>query len=116
MGVVYRARGPSGGDVAIKLMLEKAAGEALQRFDRERRLLSELGEDAGFVPLLDAGAAREGPFIVMPFLAGGSLRARLDDQPLPVAEAIELAKTLAHALGRAHAKGIVHRDLKPENV
>jgi len=51
----------------------------------------------------------------MPLL-GATLRARLDEGPLPVGETIALARTLASALGNAHARGIVHRDMKPGNV
>ncbi len=113
-GTVYRARGPSGEDVAIKVIVG-ASPEARTRFERERRLLASLGE--GFVPLLEAGEAPTGPYIVMPFVPGGTLRDRLLREPrLPVDEARSLGIRIADALGRAHEKRIVHRDLKPENV
>jgi serine/threonine protein kinase/formylglycine-generating enzyme required for sulfatase activity len=117
MGVVYRAVGPDRREVAIKLLLQQSRGEDSQgaiRFERERRLLASLGE--GFVPLLDAGVAPTGAFIVMPFVTGGTLRQRLKRGPLPVEEARALGISLAETMGRAHALGIVHRDLKPENV
>src|SRR3954470_928910 len=110
MGAVYRGRAPDGRDVAVKVITGQATADLLARFERERRLLAELGEQAGFVPLVDAGSSPTGPYLVMPFLAGGSLRGRIAREPLPVAEAVFLAKRLARALGRAHAKGIVHRD------
>ena len=54
---------------------------------------------------------------VMPFIAGGSLRDRLDrERQLPVDEAVRIAGEVAHALGYAHAQGVVHRDIKPENI
>jgi tetratricopeptide (TPR) repeat protein len=115
MGVVHRARDPEGREVALKLLLG-ASAEARGRFERERRLLAEFTARDGFVPLLDAGDAPQGPWIVMPLLEGGSLRDRLAHGPLPVAETLEIGSALATALGRAHARGIVHRDLKPENV
>jgi tetratricopeptide (TPR) repeat protein len=115
MGVVYRARSPQGADVALKL-LARVDRERTARFDRERRLLGALGEADGFVPLVDAGEAREGPFIVMPYLAGGTLRDKLACGALPVEEALSLGVALSRALGAAHARGVVHRDLKPENV
>ncbi len=115
MGVVYRARSSDGRDVAVKLVLSREPG-ALARFDRERRLQAELGLDAGFVPLLDARETPRGPMLVMPFLAGGTLRARLARGPLAVAETVALGRALATTLGRAHARAVVHRDLKPENV
>ena len=114
-GSVYRARAPGGETVALKV-LKHDAGLAAKRFERERRLLAGLGEAQGFVALLDAGEAREGAFIVMPFLEGGTLRARLEEGPLPIAEAVALGRSLARALGEAHARGVVHRDVKPENV
>jgi formylglycine-generating enzyme required for sulfatase activity len=52
----------------------------------------------------------------MPFVPGGTLRARIDRGPLPVEEARLLGIALAQALGRAHIEGIVHRDLKPDNI
>ncbi|MBI3723531.1 protein kinase [bacterium] len=115
VGVVLRARGHAGRDVAVKLL--KRASEAQRaRFEREVRLLASLGESHGFVPLLDHGDSEKGPFLVMPFLAGGTLRDRLMRGPLAVEETISLGRALAGALARAHEAGVVHRDLKPENI
>ena len=115
-GVVFRARSAAGEEVALKLLLASGL-EAFARFDRERRLLASLGAEAGFVPLLDAGRDAGGRFyLVMPFVAGGTLRDRLRRGPLAVGETVELGSALARALARAHERGIVHRDLKPENV
>src|SRR5437660_8296367 len=108
MGAVYRARSP-GREVALKL-LNRTDDAARARFERERRLLGTLGSQEGFVPLLDAGDAPEGAFIVMPLLRGGSLRNRLERGPLALEDALELGRALARAVGRAHAPGIVHRD------
>jgi formylglycine-generating enzyme required for sulfatase activity len=114
MGIVYRARSRDGRDVAVKVLIAGGA-EAVARFAREQRLLASLGEAEGFVPLLDHGAEPR-PFLVMPFLGGGSLGGRFERGPLAIDEAVALGKTLATSLGLAHARGIVHRDLKPENV
>ncbi len=114
LGVVYRGRGP-GGEAAVKL-LAKHDDHSLARFQRERRLQAGLGEEAGFVPLLDSGEIEGRPFIVMPFLAGGTLRTRLDGKPLAVGATLAIGRALARALGEAHARGVVHRDVKPENV
>src|SRR5450631_1886971 len=86
MGVVYRARSPDGRDVAVKCLLtvDRASSE---RFERERRLL-------------DTGSVRDGPFLVMPFLPGGTLRDRLRKGALPLAEAVTLVAALARALGK----------------
>ncbi|MEZ0229382.1 MAG: protein kinase [Planctomycetota bacterium] len=115
MGVVYRARSPRGEEVAVKV-LSKRDPETLARFERERRLLGQFTARDGFVPLLDAGTSPEGPYLVMPFLRGGTLRARLDNGALHLHEALALGRRLSETLSRAHASGIVHRDLKPENI
>ncbi len=114
MGVVFRVRTREG--VAALKLLVKADRDALARFERERRLLSSLGEAEGFVGLLDAGVAPEGAWLLMPFVPGGTLRQRLDAGPLAVEETVALGIELGEALGKAHERGIVHRDVKPENV
>jgi tetratricopeptide (TPR) repeat protein len=115
MGIVYRVRAPDGREAALK-RLARTEATAFAHFERERRLLSTLGEAEGFVRLLDAGSSAKGPWLVMPFLTGGTLRQRLERGPLGVEETIALGIELATALGRAHERGIVHRDVKPENV
>ncbi|HZU97087.1 MAG TPA: protein kinase, partial [Planctomycetota bacterium] len=115
MGTVYRARGADGREVALKV-LTRTNAERAARFERERRLLGELTLEDGFVPLLDGGDAPEGAFLVMPLVAGGTLRDRLERGPLGLEKTLELGRAVARALARAHARGIVHRDLKPENI
>jgi WD40 repeat protein len=117
MGRVLLARDPSrGADVAIKLLLKADSADARARFEREQRLLAALGEKEGFVPILDQGESQGRPFLVMPFITGGTLRERFARGPLPVDAAVALVAEIAAAVARAHAVGIVHRDLKPENV
>jgi len=115
-GSVYHARAEDGRDVAVKVLDRRWDQGTVARFGREIRLQGELGEAEGFVPLLDAGDAPEGPFLVMPLLVGGTLRDRLRLGPLSVAATVDLGRALAAALARAHGRGIVHRDLKPENI
>lgn len=115
-GEVYQALAPSGERVAIKC-LRDIEPQALARFERERRLLGLLGREQGFVGLLDAGSTDAGPYIVMDFMPGGTLRDRLrSGAALTVDEVLELGLTLAAAMGRAHERGVIHRDLKPENI
>jgi serine/threonine protein kinase/Tfp pilus assembly protein PilF len=115
MGVVYRARSPEGRDVALKL-LSVTDADALASFEREARLLWSFNQADGFVPVIDAGAAGTRRFIVMPFLPGGTLCARLSRGALGVEDAVAIVSRIARAMGRAHERGVVHRDLKPENV
>ncbi len=69
------------------------------------------------MPLYDSGITDDGPFYVMPYVDGESLRARLDRQKqLPMPDAVRIATDIASALEYAHARGLVHRDIKPENV
>ncbi len=115
MGIVFRALGPRGDEVAIKV-LAKVKEETVARFDRERRLAGSFTAREGFVPLLDAGTAPQGPYLVMPLVSGGTLRDRLKNGALGLDETLALGTRLANAISLAHARGIVHRDLKPENV
>ncbi|HZU96874.1 MAG TPA: bifunctional serine/threonine-protein kinase/formylglycine-generating enzyme family protein [Planctomycetota bacterium] len=115
MGVVHRGRAPDGLDVAVKLLIRVDAPK-LARFERERRLLASFTAQDGYVPLLDAGLCDMGPYLVMPFCPGGTLRHRLARGRLGIDETVALGRALAAALGRAHARGIVHRDVKPENI
>ncbi len=80
MGVVYRVRTPDGHDAALKLLLE-VDRDRFARFERERRLLSALGEKAGFVGCLDAGTSSAGAWLLMPFMPGGTLRDKLEAGP-----------------------------------
>jgi hypothetical protein len=115
-GVVVKAKAPDGSLVAVKLLQHGADPESIARCERETRLLESLGTKDGFVPLIGWGKQGATPYIVMPFLAGGTLRDRLDTKRMSRDEAVKLALDLARAMAVAHERGIVHRDLKPENV
>jgi serine/threonine-protein kinase len=104
-------------DVAIKV-LHPDLGAALgaERFLAEIKTTAKL-QHPHILPLLDSGAADGLLFYVMPFIAGETLRARLDrEKVLPIAEAVRLAREAASALDYAHRQGVVHRDIKPENI
>jgi serine/threonine-protein kinase len=86
------------------------------------RFLNEVDIAAGLahpniLPLHDAGEADGLLYYVMPYVEGESLRARLAREgPLPVGEAVRIAREVADALAHAHGRGIVHRDVKPANI
>ena len=104
-------------DVAIKV-LHPDLGAALggERFLSEIRTTARL-QHPHILPLLDSGAADGLLFYVMPYVAGETLRGRLErERQLPLDDAIQIAREVADALSAAHALGIVHRDIKPDNI
>jgi serine/threonine protein kinase len=119
MAVVYRATQQSlGREVAVKVMAPGLADrpEFRARFEREWKIAAAL-EHPGVVPILWAGEHDGRLFIVMRFVAGGTLRERLAERGRLDAEvAVEVLEQLAGALDAAHARGLVHRDIKPGNV
>ncbi len=106
-------------DVAVKLINPELRNdpEFDARFQREARIASQLA-DPHIVVVHDFGIdADHGPFLVMEYLQGESLRERLHREgPLPVKAGLQLCGQLILALMHAHDKGIVHRDIKPDNV
>ena len=123
MATVYLARDlKHDRPVALKLLRpELAAGPGPERFLREIRLTAGL-QHPHILPLLDSGILDAGtavpcPYYVMPYVEGESLRQRLDrEKQLPLEDALRIARSVASALGYAHARGVVHRDIKPENI
>src|SRR5450755_1041206 len=118
MGEVYRARDVQlGRDVAIKVLPEAVAQDAerLARFQREAQILAALNHPhiAAIYGLESNGAARA---LVLELVEGDTLADRIAAGPIPVDEALEMARQIADALEAAHERGIVHRDLKPANV
>ena len=112
MGEVYKARDTRlDRTVAIKI----CTGGFSERFEREARAISSLNHQH-ICALYDIGREGSVEFLVMEYLEGESLEARLRKGPLAIAEALRVAIQIAGALDAAHRKGIVHRDLKPGNV
>jgi serine/threonine-protein kinase len=120
VGEVYLAEHPDiGRKVAIKFVRRALAEEPTLygRFLAEARAANAI-QHPNIVEVLDFGRLPDGqPYIVMEYLHGESLAARLERLgPLPAAAAIDLATKVAGVLMAAHGKAIVHRDLKPDNV
>jgi len=118
MGVVWKALDTAlGRDVAIKVLPPglDAEGERLLRFEREAKLLAALNHPniAAVYGLHEQDGTR---FIAMELVPGEDLSERLARGPLPVDEALAVARQVAEALEAAHEKGVIHRDLKPANV
>jgi hypothetical protein len=115
MGVVYRALDLTlGRDVALKT-LPQLSTAAAERLMTEARAMASLSHDDVAV-LYEVAQWRGTPLLVMEYLAGGTLAARLRGARVPDGELIALVRLLALALGRVHAKGLYHGDVKPSNV
>ncbi len=118
MATVYLARDPKHErDVAVKVLRpELAVAIGSDRFLREIRITAQLNHPH-VLPLLDSGAADDLLYYVMPYVAGGSLRTRLNSgTPLQLEATIDITRQVAAALDYAHGHGVIHRDVKPENI
>jgi Tol biopolymer transport system component len=103
--------------VALKIIRpELSAVIGADRFLQEIKLTAHL-QHPHILPLFDSGSAAGLLYYVMPYVAGESLRARLErERQLPLDDALATTRSLAHALDYAHRQGVVHRDIKPENI
>jgi len=119
MGEVYRARDTTlGRDVAIKILPRHftADPERLERFEREARMLAALNHpNIGAIYGLEAAAGGVRA-LVLELVEGETVADRIQRGPVPVTDALTIARQIADALDAAHEKGIVHRDLKPANI
>jgi serine/threonine protein kinase/Tol biopolymer transport system component len=118
MGEVYRAKDTRlDRTVAVKILLQGVAEtpEVRQRFDREARAVSSLNHPH-ICALYDVGHQEGVDYLVMEFIEGETLAARIEKGPLSTADLLRYASQIAGALDKAHRQGIVHRDLKPGNV
>jgi len=88
----------------------------LERFQREAEVIAAL-RHPNIVPIFDLGEANGIAYIIMPFIEGESLRARMEREgALPVPEVRRILREAAAGLGAAHEAGVIHRDIKPENI
>ena len=118
MATIYHAYDPVfERDVAIKvlpsILLQDPSFRT--RFDREAKTIASL-EHPSIVPVYDFGEQDEQPFIVMRYMAGGSLSDRLKQGTLSLEETSKIITRLAPALDAAHSRGVIHRDIKPGNI
>jgi Tol biopolymer transport system component len=114
MGEVYRARDVKlGRDVALKILPQAFASDPdrLARFEREARTLAALNH-----PHIAQVYGFEDRALVMELVEGEDLSARIARGPIPLDEALPIARQIAEALEAAHDAGIIHRDLKPANI
>src|SRR5580658_8151546 len=118
MGEVYRARDSKlGRQVALKVILEAFASDTncMARFEREAKLLASLNHPniATIHGLEDSGSTRA---LVMELVEGPTLADRIRHGPIPLDEALPIARQICDALEFAHEHAVIHRDLKPANV
>jgi eukaryotic-like serine/threonine-protein kinase len=118
MGQVFRARDSKlNRDVALKLLPDAFANDPdrLARFAREAQALAALNHpNVAAIYGLEESSGR--PALVLELVEGPTLAARIADGPLPLRDALSIARQIAEGLNAAHEKGIIHRDLKPANV
>jgi serine/threonine protein kinase len=118
MSTVYLAYQPSmDRTVAIKVLPREFLHDTtfLTRFQQEGRTIAKL-EHLHILPVYDFGEHDGIPYIVMRYLAGGTLGDLIQGRLPPMATAVRLIAQVADALDYAHQHGIIHRDLKPSNV
>src|SRR5512134_3087592 len=118
MANVYLARDPYiKRQVAVKVLPRQFTfdPEFRTRFQREAEVIATL-EHSAIVPVYDFGEHEGQPFIVMRYMAGGTLADRLSNGPLPLDEIGRLFERVGTAVDYAHSKGVIHRDIKPGNI
>lgn len=104
--VALKMMGPS-------LLIDPASSE---RFLREARAAAAIAHP-NVVAIHEVSSIRELPFLVMEYISGESLQARLDrESPLEIGTVVDIATQVATALAAAHEKGLIHRDVKPANI
>jgi serine/threonine protein kinase len=106
-------------DVAVKVirtekLTEETRERALKRFEREAKALARLTHP-NIVKVTDFGEYQGKPYLVMPYLSGGTLKERLG-KPVPWQDAFRMLAPIARALEYAHQRDVIHRDVKASNI
>ncbi len=118
MGEVFRARDTKlGRDVALKVLPAAFTidAERVSRFKREAQVLASLNH-THIAAIYGFETADNVQFLVLELVEGDTLAKKIARGPMPVKEALAVARQIAEALDAAHEKGIIHRDLKPSNI
>ena len=118
MATVYKAyHAALDRNVALKVLhpVFKEDPHFLERFHREAKLVALL-EHPNIVPIYDFSEHEGQPYLVMKFIPGQTLKARLLEGPLPIDQSNKIIEAVGNGLAYAHGKGILHRDVKPSNI
>ncbi len=118
MATVYRAQQVSMNRmVALKILPRQFLNDEnyMMRFNREVTIIAQL-EHRGIVPVHDYGEHESQPYIVMRYLAGGSVDDLLNGGVIPLPRIVQILDQIAPALDYAHSQQVLHRDIKPSNV
>ncbi len=118
MGEVYLAHDATlDRRVAIKFLPQDMQKDEVARARLLREAKAAAALDHPFIcKIYEAGEVKGAAYIVMEYVEGRELRSRIDEDPIPLTDALQISLEVAEALDYAHGKGVVHRDLKPANI
>jgi hypothetical protein len=104
-------------EVAVKVLPPQFTHDPsfFSRFEQEAKTIAQL-EHTAIVPVYDYGRQGDHPYFVMRLMAGGDLRAAIQQGPIPLPQVAQISRRICAALDKAHNRGIVHRDIKPSNI